>query len=163
MVNSDARNYTNEAKNQERMSETTSQEKMSKPKSVHARLPLGRQGDPSIPDSIVRAIWDTPSTAAALVGGVLSVGASVLTCSATAITVAATVVSTGLTVSATGLSVVASGFILVSEATVPMHTAHFTAGQQAITAEYEEEDEDFVFVFHPEPRLKHPYDADDMD
>lgn len=158
MVIRDAGNHINEAKSQEKMSETKSV-----PTSVPARLPLGRQGDPSVSESIVRALWDTPSTATALVGGVLSAGASVLTFGATAITVTATVVSTGLSVSATGLSVVASGFILVSEATVPMHTAHFTAGQQAIMAEYDEEGEDLVFVFHPEPRLMHPYDADDMD
>jgi hypothetical protein len=158
MVISSAGNHINEAKSQEKMSEPKSV-----PSSVPARLPLGRQGDPSISESIARALWDTPSAATALVGGVLSAGASVLTCSATAITVTATVIATGLSASATGLSVVASGFILVSEATVPTHTAHFTAGQQAITAEYEEEDEDFVFVFHPDPRLMHPYDADDMD
>ena len=130
--------------------------------SLHARLPLGRQGDPSVSESIGRALWDTPSTVTALVGYVLSAGASVLTCSATAITVTATVVATGLSVGATGLSVVASGFTLVSEATIPMHTAHFTAGQHAITAEYEDAD-DLVFVFHPKPLLMRPYDADDMD
>lgn len=135
MVISDTGNHINEAK---------SQEKMVKPKSIPARLPLGRQGDPSVSESIARALWDTPSTSAALVGGVLTVGASVLT--------------VGVSV----LTCVSSGFILMSEATVPMHTAHFTAGQQAIDVEYDEED-DLVFIFHPETQLRPPYDGNDVD
>jgi hypothetical protein len=116
---------------------------MSDTKSVPTRFPLGRQGDPNVSESIVCALWDTPSAATAFVGGVLYAGASVLTCSATA----ATVLATGLSASAAGLSVVASKFILVSEATVPTHTAHFTAGQIALCSEYE--DDDYVHISHP--------------